>query len=363
MNKNNNLLLGDSGSNVTLLQSLLKLNGFYPMLITGVYGPDTDYLVQKFNSEYGINEKNATVSTFNKLYELTNTNEVLDEVLSYPTIQIEDEGSYVTLLQTKLSDMQYFNKEISGYFDENLKTSVQTFQFINKLVTDGIVGVNTWSSLISLYTPLSSCENSGLSNSTYTVQSGDTLYKISTLYNLSVSEIKEINNLTSDIIYPGQVLNLVNESTDNESNSYTVVAKDTLYSIANRFNTTVQSLTQINNLTSDILSIWQVLIINNEPDNKDYDIYTVSKGDTLYKIALKYNMSVAQLTELNNLSTDFLSIGQLLKVYKSDDVLYTVLSGDTLYSIANKFGVTVNYIMNKNDLTSTVLSINQTLYI
>ena len=69
--------------------------------------------------------------------------------------------------------------------------------------------------------------------------------------------MKEINNLTSDILSIGQRLKLK----DSTINKYIVKIGDTLYSIANAFNTTVDTIKKLNNLTSNLLSIGQELII------------------------------------------------------------------------------------------------------
>ena len=92
---------------------------------------------------------------------------------------------------------------------------------------------------------------------TYTVQRGDTLYGISKQFGVSVSEIKRLNNLTSDAITVGDVLQI--PTTGNTT--YTVQRGDSLYSIARLYNTTVDAIKQFNGLTSDLLSIGMVLQI------------------------------------------------------------------------------------------------------
>ena len=145
---------------------------------------------------------------------------------------------------------------------------------------------------------------------TYTVKSGDTLYGIANKYGLTVDELKSMNNLASNTLSIGQVLKVGSSSTSGEY--YTVVAGDSLYKIANKFGTTVNELKQINNLTSDLLSIGQQLLI---PSNSTgYQTYTVQSGDTLYSIARKYNTTVTAIQNLNNLSTSVLSIGQKLLI-------------------------------------------------
>lgn len=212
-------------------------------------------------------------------------------------------------------------------------------------------------------------KNEQNNSNTYTVVSGDNLYSIANRFNTSVNELKTLNNLTSNNLSIGQVLKIptkTNEQpTQNNSNIYTVVSGDSLYSIANRFNTTVNALKSLNNLTSNNLSIGQILKlpINNESTNSENFItYTVVKGDNLYSIARKYNTTQDELMKFNNLSSNLLSIGQTLKI-PTNNQTYTVVKGDSLYSIANKFNTTVNQIKKLNNLTSNNLSIGQILKI
>ncbi len=111
---------------------------------------------------------------------------------------------------------------------------------------------------------------------TYTVQRGDTLYGISKQFGVSVSEIKRLNNLTSDAITVGDVLQI--PTTGNTT--YTVQRGDSLYSIARLYNTTVDAIKQFNGLTSDLLSIGMVLQIPalDGNDSSGYVNYTVKKG-------------------------------------------------------------------------------------
>ena len=146
--------------------------------------------------------------------------------------------------------------------------------------------------------------------------------------------------------------------------TYIVKSGDSLYSIAKKYNTTVDEIKKLNNLTSNSLSIGQILniplsevVLVNE--------YIVKSGDSLYSIAKKYNTSVDELKSLNNLTSNMLSVGQKLNIPVTEEVsnVYTVKSGDNLYSIARKFNTTVNEIKSKNNLSSNTLSIGQKLII
>ena len=202
----------------------------------------------------------------------------------------------------------------------------------------------------------------------YIVQKGDTLYSIAAANNTTVDELKKANNLTSNILSTGQLLKipsaLLPEST------YIVKKGDSLYSIANKYNTTIDELKRINNLTSNILSIGQVLKL---PSDKVSDVekeentisYTVQKGDSLYSIARKYSTTIDKIKDLNNLTTNLLSIGQVLLIPTDTNLetTYTVQKGDSLYSIAKKYNTTVNRLKQLNNLTSNLLSIGQILIV
>ena len=154
-----------------------------------------------------------------------------------------------------------------------------------------------------------------------------------------------------------------------KSSIYIVKAGDSLWGIAKKYGTTVDYLKAINNLSSNLLSIGQKLKVpdSTSNDNNNDNIYIVKSGDTLYSIANKYNTTVSNLMNINNLKTNLLSIGQELKLKstpaQNTETTYIVKSGDTLYSIAKRFNTSVNDIKNKNNLTTNLLSIGQQLQI
>lgn len=149
-----------------------------------------------------------------------------------------------------------------------------------------------------------------------------------------------------------------NEIPSNSSGTYKVASGDTLWSIAKKFNTTVNEIKRLNNLSTNLLKVGVNLIVPT-----DTETYIVKSGDTLYSIARSNNISVDKLREINNLTSDILSIGQQLKLKDSTINKYIVKIGDTLYSIANAFNTTVDTIKKLNNLTSNLLSIGQELII
>ena len=147
----------------------------------------------------------------------------------------------------------------------------------------------------------------------YVVKSGDNLYAIARKYNTSVNDIKSLNNLGSYILSFGQILKIptVTPSQEQEK-TYIVQSGDSLYSIARKFNTTVDELKRLNNLSSNLLSIGQVLVLPIESIGQT--TYTVQAGDSLYSVARKFNTPVDNIKALNNLSSNLLNIGQILIV-------------------------------------------------
>ena len=211
----------------------------------------------------------------------------------------------------------------------------------------------------------------GLITNTYVVQKGDTLYSIANKLGTTVSELKKENNLTSNTLQIGEILRIpTKEIYEEEENIYIVKKGDSLYSIANKYNTTVEELKRINNLTSNILSIGQVLKLpsdkaNNVEKEENTISYTVKKGDSLYSIARKYDTTIDRIKDLNNLTTNLLSIGQVLLIPTDTNLetTYTVKKGDSLYSIAKKYNTTVDRLKQLNNLTSNLLSIGQILIV
>lgn len=151
--------------------------------------------------------------------------------------------------------------------------------------------------------------------------------------------------------------------------TYVVQRGDTLYGISGQFGVSIEQIKLENNLSSNSITVGQVLKI---PSTSTTLLYVVKPGDTLYSIARRYDTTVNELMKLNNLSTNTLSIGQQLRIPMNDNndsitdtdyVLYTVKVGDNLYTIAKKNGVTVDEIKRLNNLTSDLLSIGQQLKI
>ncbi|HPT69621.1 MAG TPA: LysM peptidoglycan-binding domain-containing protein [Syntrophomonas sp.] len=111
----------------------------------------------------------------------------------------------------------------------------------------------------------------------YAVQAGDTLWKISNTYGVSIDQIKKLNGLSSDFLNIGQKLILtsntnqaavtapavtVNNASTTNSGIYVVKSGDSLWAIANKFGTSIASIKALNGLSSDNLQVGQTLKIS-----------------------------------------------------------------------------------------------------
>lgn len=218
-------------------------------------------------------------------------------------------------------------------------------------------------------------------NVTYVVQEGDSLWSIANANNTTVDELANLNDLGTNTIYVGQALQIPNTgssgtTTPDTQTTYVVQKGDTLYSIALKYGTTPNAIIRKNNLKNNTLMVGQTLTIpsdvestGDDSDVSNSNTYVVQRGDSLYSIANAYNVSVNDLRNVNNLTSDILSVGQVLIIPGNSNQnsntsnLYVVKRGDSLWSIANKFNVSINKIRMLNNLNSDILTIGQTLII
>ena len=230
------------------------------------------------------------------------------------------------------------------------------------------------------------------------------MYRIANQYGVTVAQIKQWNNLTSDVIYVGQKLAVKGGNTNNNNNNtkpttpntgqmkkHTVKSGDTLYGIATQYGVTVAQIKQWNNLKNDVIYVGQTLSIggssnsnggSNQSQGNQSGVgttrtHTVRSGDTLYGIGLRYGVSINEIKQKNGLKSDFIYIGQTLVISGTStnqggnsggqttgtSSTYKVKTGDSLYQIALKHGVSVSELKQTNGLKSDMIYVGQTLKI
>lgn len=192
----------------------------------------------------------------------------------------------------------------------------------------------------------------------YTVRKGDYLRKIAQLCETTTAAIERANPeiKNPNRIYPGQVILLPGALIKGSGSTdiYIVDRGDTMNSLAARFGTTVKNLLKLNPEVKDASVIYegQRLAVpkgGTPAPGGATDIYVVQRGDTLRKIATRYETSVDELLRLNpNIKNrNLIYVGQKIVVPVEGDT-YVVQRGDTLRKIAAAFGTTVAELLALN---------------
>ncbi len=240
------------------------------------------------------------------------------------------------------------------------------------------------------------------SASTHKVAAGESLWSISKKYSTTVNELKVLNDLSRDAIFPNQVLKVVHtsslpqtkpktdlpKSTTVQTKSYEVKSGDTLGKIANLYSISISELMKHNNLTNHLIFPGQKLNVSDSSSSSDtYEpsrpitqqtaTYTVKSGDTLSHISVRLGMTIQQIKDLNGLTRDTIYIAQQLKTVKTSDTQteeshtvpehtteskkYTVQPGDSLSAIGNRFKVSIQDLRTWNNLTNDRILAGQVL--
>lgn len=336
------LKTGSTGLDVQTIQTYLqRIRRNYPAIPaitdeTGVFGESTRAAVAKFQSIFNLTSDGIVgKSTWNKLSYLYTSVTRLAELDSEGTslgigtvppssvLRLGSSGQDVITLQYLLNVAAEFNSAIpapaqDGNFGRETQQSVAAFQSAAGLTPDGVVGPLTWQALYNTYLGVDNVipPSSDTGFTEYVVRSGDTLWLLAQRFNTTVDAIKSLNGLTSNNLYIGQVLKIPTRETSGGSYfEYVVRSGDTLWLLAQRFGTTVDAIKSLNGLSGSDLSIGQILKIPSAGTAPaPYFEYAVRPGDTLWLLAQRFNTTVNALKNLNNLNSDILNIGQILRI-------------------------------------------------
>lgn len=320
-------------------------------------------------AEQGLTPLQILRSYYPKDIEIVETNTITNVLSSYPgtPLRTGSTGLDVQTIQTYLNRIRQNYPAIPaitdtpGTFGNSTNTAVRKFQSIFNLNADGIVGKSTWYKISSLYTAvtrLAELNSEGTSLGIGTVppasvlrqgSRGQDVITLQYLLNIiseyypgipeiaqdgifgsgtkqAVAAFQRIMNLNPDGIvgpltwetlyntYQGIEHNVPPFGTDSDTFEYTVKSGDTLWLIARKFDTTVEAIKKLNGLTSDMLQIGQILKIPASQNTPSYITHVVQSGDTLWLLSRKYGTTVDAIKKLNGLTSDLLSIGQVLKI-------------------------------------------------
>ena len=189
-----------------------------------------------------------------------------------------------------------------------------------------------------------------------------------TTFNIPIELEKELNIKKDQFIQNNQI-NWV---------THKVVSGDSLWKIARKYDTEVNILKKVNYLKSDILSLYQELLIPLSNDQNQafipYQAHIISEGDTLWELGMKYKVAPAEIAQNNGLRLNTpLTIGKELNIgnkniyrtinSKKRTILYSVKQGDSLYRIADIFNIEISDIKKINELEKNEITPGQVLKI
>ena len=262
----------------------------------------------------------------------------------------------------------------------------------------------------------------------YTVQAGDSYWRIANKYGISIEELQRLNGTSSYFLYPGQSLvvpgsasttsgsassassSTSSTSTSSAGGKYTVQAGDSYWRIANKYGISIQELQRLNGTSDYTLHPGQSIKVPGSGTNASASSnsssaststtsaapaaggsYTVQAGDSYWRIANKYGISISELQRLNGTSNYFLYPGQSIKVPGSGSASatpapasntasttpapaetpapapstgggnYTVQAGDSYWRIANKYGISISELQRLNGTSNYFLYPGQSI--
>lgn len=239
-----------------------------------------------------------------------------------------------------------------------------------------------------VYTPPSQ-PNQPSGASYHVVQAGETLFRISKMYGVTVDQLMAWNRgVDANSLSIGQRLMVVPSSTaqpapvytpppapvytppapaytpPSASSVHTVQQGDTLYNISRRYNMSVEQLANLNNFRQPYppLSIGQQLRVSSSnlvPDNlapkTNTNYHTVQAGENLYRIALRYGHTTEQVANWNNLSPPYnLSVGQRLVLYPASGVTMQSRTTATPTPVLPAVRAPSHHIVERNETLSTI---------
>ena len=333
-----------------------ETQGYVPAFLATMY-------IYEYHKEHGIKPDRALVKHFATdtiMIKKQMSFKQISDLLDIPVAQLQvlnpsyklnvipfykDQSHYLRLPQDKIAVFTSNEDQIYAYAQHELDQRERPFQ-----VVKAIASKDTMPNIKSVV--LSKTKY-------YRVKRGDNLTTIANKYDVSVIDLKKWNNLKGNSVAYGKNLKIINDENASASNN-----KDIKSDVA----------------TSTTAKDNQRVAQADEKDKKSIlkdSIYVVQKGDNLSTIAKKYNVTVAEIQEWNNLSNNNIQLGAPIQVAKKGsenkvevapeqdrkDIQYVVQKGDNLGNIAKKFGTSLAELKQWNNLNDNSIALGSTLIV
>ena len=341
-----------------------ETQGYVPAFLATMY-------LYEYHKEHGIVPQRATVQHFATdtiMIKQQLTFKQIGDLLDVPVAQLQllnpsyklnvvpfykDQNNFLRLPIDKVAIFASNESQIYAYADHELNKRERPFESTRALAVKDSSRSSTKST-------------NGSKITYYKVKRGDNLGSLANKYDVSASQIKKWNNLKSNTIAYGKSLKIITGSNDTKTSTKESVAVTTPAEIVSKNQAIVsKNAKEETNSNKGVTS------------KENASTYLVQKGDNLYTIAQKYNVTVAELQEWNNISNDNLQYGASLQIANKEsqtkeelasvperkDIEYVVQKGDNLNAIATKFGSSLSDLRLWNKLADNKISIGKTLVV
>lgn len=378
-----------------------ETQGYVPAFLATMY-------IYEYHKEHGIKPERAPIKHFatdTVMIKKQISFKQISDLIDIPIAQLQilnpsfklnivpsykDQAHYLRLPQDKMAVFTSNESKIYAYVDREANLREKPFQIVRPIVPQD--SINTLQRLAQAKVRY------------YRVKRGDNLTTIAQKYDVAIEDLKKWNNIKGNKVAYGKNLRIngtdveqklsavakvevdkkavIKDSLGSKMDSFYVVQKgDNLSAIAKKFNISVADLQEWNKLTNNNIQLGASLQIAKysikedvvaAPERKDIQ-YVVQKGDNLGNIAKKFGVSLDDLKQWNNLTTNSIALGSTLIVAKNEIAIvtnkapvasfkkkeeysapateYYVKKGDSLYSISKKYpGVTISDLKKWNNI-------------
>lgn len=214
-------------------------------------------------------------------------------------------------------------------------------------------------------TALSAVAAANISASEVTVDSGDTLWSLSSEAGKSVEEVKSLNNLTSDIIFPGDVLKIdgeapaaapaeeTTEEVSSDATTYTIEAGDTLFSIANQFDVSVSELQEWNNLTSDLIFVGKTInVAGGSEEAEEAPAVEETSAPAVEEVELEEVEETPEVQDAEEVEAQVEEVEETEEVSEPAPAPAPEVSGGNAASVAHSVAAGKSYVWGGNSATA-----------